>query len=75
MNKYKHIGTEVSLYSGKTRAYLRYKDIPFEEVLSSADVYKDIIVPRTGVQYIPVLITLDDIAIQDTTEIRRVSTI
>lgn len=67
--KYQLIGTEVSLYTGKVRAYLRFKQIPFEEVLSSAQVYKDIIIPRTGVKYIPVLITDDNIAVQDTTDI------
>ena len=51
----KLIGTEVSLYTGKLRCYLKYKNIPFEDVLSTNDVYKNIIIPRTGVQYIPVL--------------------
>lgn len=63
------IGTEVSLYTGKLRCYLKYKNIPFEDVLSTQQVYKDVILPRTGVGYIPVLITDDDIALQDTTEI------
>ncbi len=69
MSKYKLYGTEVSLYTGKARAYLRYKGIPFEEILSSATVYKEIIIPRTGVKYIPIIISPDDIAVQDTTEI------
>ncbi len=69
MDLFKLFGTEVSLYTGKTRAYLRYKGIPFKEVLSTADVYKKIIIPRTGVRYIPILISPDNIAIQDTTEI------
>lgn len=63
------IGTEVSLYTGKVRAYLRYKNIPYEEVLSTAEVYKNIIIPRTGVRFIPIIITDDDQAIQDSTEI------
>lgn len=63
------IGTEVSLYTGKVRAYLRFKGIPFDEILSTREVYQSVIVPRTGVRYIPVLITDDDIAIQDSTEI------
>ena len=54
------LGTEVSLYTDKARAYLRFKQIPFEEVLSTRFVYKDVIVPRTGVRFIPVLITDDD---------------
>ncbi len=69
MKKYTLIGSPVSLYTGKLRAYLQYKQIPFEEVLSTAQVYKDIIIPRTGVRYIPILITEDDEALQDTTVI------
>lgn len=66
---YRLIGAEASYYTGKVRAYLRWKGIPFEEVLATRDVYREIIVPRTGVQYIPVLLTPDDVAVQDTTEI------
>lgn len=69
METYQLIGTEVSLYSGKARSYLRYKDIPFKEVLSTAEVYQKIIVPRTGVRFIPVVISPDDVAVQDTTDI------
>jgi hypothetical protein len=47
----KHIlyATEFSLYSGKIRSYLRYKRILFDEVLSSLKVYRNIIIPETGV--------------------------
>lgn len=67
--RHRLIGTEVSLYTGKARAYLRFKGIPFDEVLSRREVYRDIILPRTGVRFIPVLVTDDDRAIQDTTDI------
>src|SRR5690349_17598234 len=66
---HKLIGAEVSLYTGKVRAYLRYKGIPFEEVAASAEIYRDVIIPRTGVRYIPVLISDDDVAVQDSTAI------
>ena len=66
---HKLIGAEVSLYSGKVRAYLRYKGIAFEEVAASAEVYRDVIIPRTGVRFIPVLLSDDDFAIQDSTAI------
>lgn len=69
MPQHQLIGAEVSLYTGKLRCYLQYKNIPFEEVIASQDVFKHIIIPRTGVGYIPILITDDDKAIQDTTEI------
>ncbi len=69
MDKYKHIGAEVSLYSGKTISYLRYKGIPSEDVLGTREVYQKTIIPRTGVKYIPVLVASDDVVIQDTTDI------
>ncbi|MDX1634259.1 MAG: glutathione S-transferase family protein [Marinobacter sp.] len=62
-------GTEFSLYTGKARAYLRYKGIPYREVLSTVGVYRKIIVPRTGVRFIPVLATPEGEFVQDTTEI------
>jgi glutathione S-transferase len=63
------IGAEVSYYTGKVRAYLRYKQIPFEEILATREVYRDVIVPRTGVRFIPVLISDDDVAVQDSAAI------
>jgi glutathione S-transferase len=69
MKRHQLIGAPVSLYTGKARAYLRYKRIPFDEVLATREIYRSVIVPRTGVRYIPVLITDDDVAIQDTTDI------
>jgi len=62
-------GTEVSLYSGKTRAYLRYKGIPFEERLSTLAVYREIIVPHIGRRVIPVVQTPEGEYLQDTTAI------
>lgn len=69
MRRNQLLGGEVSLYTGKVRAYLRFKNIPFEEVTATREVYKDVIVPRTGVRFIPVLISEDDVAIQDSTAI------
>jgi len=37
-------GADFSMYSGKVRAYLRYKLFDFDDVLSTVDVYKKIIV-------------------------------
>src|SRR5690606_9737794 len=69
MAKHQLLGAEVSYYTGKVRAYLRYKDIPFEKISASREVYQDIIVPRTGLRMIPVLISDDDQAVQDSSEI------
>ena len=69
MNRYRLLGSEVSYYTGKVRSYLRYKAIDFEEVIASKQVFKEQIIPETGVNYIPVLVTPDNRYIQDTTDI------
>lgn len=67
----KHIlyGAELSLFSGKARAYLRWKDVDFEEIRPSQDIYRNEIVPLTGYPVIPVVKTADGEYIQDTTDI------
>ncbi len=69
MHKYTLYGADFSLYSGKVRAYLNYKNIPYNEVYSTALVYKKIIIPNTGVKYIPVVKTPDGEYFQDSTNI------
>ena len=60
-------GAPLSLYSGKARSYMDWKNIDYEEVLSSADVYREIIVPKVGRPVIPVVATGDGDILQDTT--------
>ena len=67
--RYQLVGAPVSYYTGKVRAYLRYKQIPFEEILATREVYRDVILPRTGVRFIPVLIADDGTAVQDSAAI------
>lgn len=62
-------GSRISLYTGKLRSYLTYKEIPYEEVLSSMAVYKRIILPQIGVRIIPVIKTPENEYLQDTTVI------
>tara|TARA_R110002033_G_scaffold8624_3_gene29362 strand:- start:172 stop:1260 length:1089 start_codon:yes stop_codon:yes gene_type:complete len=57
----------LSLYSGKARAYLDWKGVDYEEILSSTDVYKTIIVPKVGRPVIPVMETDEGETLQDTT--------
>jgi glutathione S-transferase len=64
---YQHLAHEVSLYSGKTRAYLRYKKIPFEEELS-LDLH-DRIKTEVGRKIVPVVVTPEGEFLQDTTVI------
>jgi glutathione S-transferase len=70
---YTLIGTAVSLYTGKARGYLRWKNIAFREQLSTVDVYKSVILPRIGWPVVPLLLHEDGsahgVAVQDTTEI------
>lgn len=68
-SRYTLYGTEFSLYTGKARAYLRYKGIPHDEVLATLRVYRKTIVPGTGVAMIPVVATPEGGYIQDTTDI------
>lgn len=66
---YKLYGMELSLYTGKVRSYLRYKKIPFEEVLATRDIYKSVIVPNVGYPIVPVISTPEGEFVQDTTDI------
>ena len=64
---HKLYGGPLSLYSGKARAYLDWKAVDYEEILSSTEVYKDIIIPRVGRPVIPVMVTDANETLQDTT--------
>ena len=57
-------GESISLYTGKVRAYLRYKNIPFVEKSITSKIIKAI-----GYFMIPVLQTPEGELVQDTTEI------
>lgn len=59
-------GAPFSLFTGKLRSYLINKQIPYREELSTLKVYKNIIIPKTGVRFIPVLKTPDGQYLQDT---------
>lgn len=62
---YRLYGAQISYYSGKVRAYLRWKNLPFEETQADVNTYRQIILPRVGFPVIPVVITPDDVALQD----------
>ncbi len=61
------LGHEFSLYSGKARAYLRHKQIPFVEGVTPED--RKLIEERIGRRVIPVVVMPNGDCIQDTTEI------
>ena len=61
--------SEVSYFSAKVRPALRYKRIPFIEVLATPRAYREVIRPRTGLDMIPVLVTPEDETLQDSSDI------
>jgi len=61
------LGHDFSLFSGKARAYLRHKQIPFVEGVTPED--RQLIQERVGRRVIPVVVTADGDCVQDTTEI------
>lgn len=67
--RYTLYGAEISYFTGKVRAYLRWKNIAFEEVAADARIFREIILPRVGFPVIPVVIAPDGACLQDSTEI------
>lgn len=68
-DEYTLYGAPMSLYTGKARAYLTFKNQPYSEVFSSLKVYKNVIIPKTGVRFVPVVKTPRDEYLQDTAHI------
>ena len=66
---YRFYAAEFSYFSAKVRPALRYKRIPYVEILSTPAAYQKVILPRTGLGFIPVVVTADDEVLQDTSEI------
>jgi len=60
-----------SPYSDKIRALLRYKRIPFVEHTENLETRFTVLQARTGKTMVPVLITPDDQALNDSTAIAR----
>jgi glutathione S-transferase len=62
-------GAQISYFSGKVRAYLQWKGVPFTERESDADIYRRAIVPGVGFPVIPVVRTPGGALLQDSTDI------
>ena len=66
---YRFYGADVSYFTAKVRPALRYKRVPYLELLASPRAYREVIVPRTGLAFIPIVITDRDETWQDTSVI------
>ena len=62
-------GSEMSYFTGKARAYLRWKGVEFTEIAPTPDVMKSEIMANIGWPVIPVMKTPDGAYVQDTSDI------
>lgn len=69
MGGYTLYGAEVSYFTGKARAYLRWRGVDFQELPATQAVYRDIILPNVGWPVIPVMVTPDGAVVQDSADI------
>jgi glutathione S-transferase len=63
---YRFYAAEISYFSAKVRPALRYKGVHYLEL---APDYRHVILPRTGLAFIPIVVTPEDETWQDTSEI------
>jgi len=68
-SRYRFYAAEISYFSAKIRPALRAKGLHFAELLPSPENYRNVILKRTGLAFIPVLVTPDDETLQDTSDI------
>ncbi|MFN8641337.1 MAG: glutathione S-transferase family protein [Candidatus Binatia bacterium] len=66
---YRCYGADVSYFTAKVRPALRYKRVPHLELLATPRAYREVIQPRTGLRFIPVVVTDRDETWQDTSAI------
>jgi glutathione S-transferase len=69
MAQYTLYGAPISYFTGKVRAYLDWKGLPYHEVLATADIFREVILPRAGFPVIPIVVTDAGETLQDTTDI------
>ena len=67
---FRFYGAERSYFTGKARPALRAKRVYFEEILPTAEAYQEIL-RRTGMIFIPIVVTPEGETWQDSTEIYR----
>ncbi len=55
LQKIKLYCVQQSFYSGKIRAYLLQRNLPFEEILATGKIYKEIILKKAGYPVVPLI--------------------
>lgn len=68
---YRAYVSDVSYYSGKLEAYLRYAEIPHERIEISERILREQILPATGFMKVPVMQCPDGRWLKDTTPMMR----
>jgi glutathione S-transferase len=66
-NKFRLYYMDISYFSGKMQAYLRYKQIPHELIHIDWAMMTNVILPNTGMMQVPVVETPDGQWLRDTT--------
>jgi len=69
MTEYTLFGTESSFYTAKVRAYLDWKRIHYQEVSSTLNVIKSVLLPNVNRAIVPVLQMPDGTFVQDSSDI------
>jgi glutathione S-transferase len=67
--RYRVYGSEISYFTGKLEAYLRYKQIPYERIAMINRLWRHTVPRRTGVAQMPAIELPDGRWITDTTPI------
>jgi glutathione S-transferase len=62
-------GGEASYFTAKARVALRAKRVFFEELLATPRAYREVLLPRTGLAFLPTIVTPEDETWQDTSDI------
>ncbi len=65
--QYKAYVSDVSYYSGKLEAYLRYAQIPHERIEVSTSILREVVLPATGFMKVPAMQCADGRWLKDTT--------
>ena len=63
---YQFYAAEISYFSGKVRPVFRYKGLAYQEIAPTPQIYREVILPRTGLAFIPMVVTPEGDTLQDT---------